>query len=48
MRVNPDLFIDLAHLKNIVAEYAAKIRDDKSYEEQLTGLMGRVVAGSKM
>jgi len=48
MRVNPDLFIDLAHLKNIVAEYAAKVRDDKSYEEQLTGLMGRVVAGSKM
>jgi F-type H+/Na+-transporting ATPase subunit alpha len=48
MRANPDLFIDLAHLKSLVPEYAAKIKDDSSYEQALRDLTGRVVAGSKM
>lgn len=48
MQASPDLFIDLAHLKNIVPEYAAKVKDENSYVQVLRDLMGRVVAGSKL
>lgn len=50
-RMAPDLFLDIAHLKTIVPEYAAKLKDkkdDANYEKVLSELMGRVVAGSKM
>jgi F-type H+-transporting ATPase subunit alpha len=46
-RIQPDLFLDLAHLRTVVPEYAAKIKED-NYEKIISELMGRVVAGSKM
>jgi F-type H+-transporting ATPase subunit alpha len=47
IRINPDLFLDLIHLKTIVPEYAGKIKGDENYEQVLRELMGRVIAGSK-
>lgn len=47
-RLEADLFLDLAHLKTVVPEYAAKVKGEENYEKVLSELMGRVIAGSKM
>jgi len=46
-RIQPDLFLDLSHLRNVVPEYAEKLKAD-NYEQIISELMGRVIAGSKM
>lgn len=47
LRADPGVFLDINMLKKLSSEYAAKVKDDKTYEQLVVDLIGRCVGGPK-